>query len=61
MMDDTGFGNHPLMVKAWISIGKTMAEDTPPGPTGSQPVNSEQEQHRQMFPTMFNQDGTPKK
>jgi hypothetical protein len=61
LMDDTGLGNHPLLVKAWVAIGKTMAEDTPPGPAGQQPVDSIQAQHRQMFPLMFNEDGTPKK
>lgn len=61
LMDDTGLGNHPLLVKAWIAIGKTMAEDTPPGPAGVQPANGEQEQMRRMFPSMYNEDGTPKK
>ena len=61
LMDDTGLGNHPLLVKAWVAIGKTMAEDTPPGPAGAQPANSEAAQMRTMFPTMFNEDGTPKR
>ena len=61
LMDETGFGNHPLMVKAFIAIGKTMMEDTPPGPNGTPPANGEQEQMRRMFPSMFNEDGTPKK
>lgn len=61
LMDDTGLGNHPLLVKAWVAIGKTMAEDGAPGPAGTPPANGEQEQMRRMFPSMFNEDGTPKK
>ena len=61
LMDDTGLGNHPLLVKAWVAIGKTMAEDNPPGPAGAQPANSDQAQMRTMFPSMFNEDGTLKR
>lgn len=28
LMDDTGFGNHPLVLKLFATIGKAMAEDT---------------------------------
>ena len=59
--DETGLGNHPLLVKSWVAIGKTMAEDGAPGPAGTPPANGEAEQMKRMFPSMYNEDGTPKR
>ena len=61
LMDETGLGNHPLLVKSWVAIGKTMAEDGAPGPAGTPPANGEAEQMKRMFPSMYNEDGTPKR
>lgn len=35
LLDETGMGNHPAFLKAFLQIGKMIQEDTPP--TGQQP------------------------
>lgn len=36
LLDETGMGNHPAFLKAFLQIGKMIQEDTPP--TGQQPA-----------------------
>lgn len=60
LMDETGLGMHPLMAKTLIAIGKTMSEDTPPGPTNSMPDNGEEARHRSLFPSMYDENGNRK-
>lgn len=38
LLDETGLGNHPEFVKAFLQIGKSVTEDTPPA--GGTPANS---------------------
>ena len=57
LMEETGLGNHPLLVKAYIAFGKGMAEDGMPGPNGLGPENSEQKQMANLFPSMHDKDG----
>jgi hypothetical protein len=38
ILDETGLGNHPEFVKAFLQIGKSVTEDTPPTP--GTPANS---------------------
>jgi len=37
LLDETGLGNHPEFVKAFLTVGKMVSEDTPPN--GQQPAS----------------------
>jgi hypothetical protein len=41
LLDETGLGNHPAFLKAFLAVGKMISEDTPPNgqaaPMGSKP------------------------
>lgn len=40
LLDETGLGNHPAFLKAFLAVGKMIQEDTPPNgqqPTGRKP------------------------
>lgn len=56
---DSGFGNHPALVRAFHAVGRQMSEDTtagtssPPSPPRSNPLAT-------MYPTMFDGQGNPK-
>jgi len=57
-----GLGNHPGLVKLMARVGRAMGEDStafgqPPGDA----LTDEQKTLREQYPTMFNEDGTPKK
>jgi hypothetical protein len=58
-----GLGNHPMLVKMLARVGQSMAEDDSGGGDGSSgaPVDDAQAKLRLRYPSMFNEDGSPKK
>lgn len=57
-----GLGNHPGLVKFAASVGRAMSEDTTAfGAAPGSALSDEQQQLREQYPTMFNEDGTVKK
>ncbi len=56
VLSDSGLGDHPVVVRAFAAIGKSLKEDsvaTPGGPVTTPVVPDEEARHRIMFPTMF--------
>lgn len=59
-----GLGNHPELIRTFARIGAAMAEDSSLGGGGGPPAGPEADKQaglRQRYPSMFNEDGTPKK
>lgn len=58
ILKSTGYGAHPATLKAFARIGRAMGEAgfVNGGPAGGAGKNPAQ----QMYPSMFNEDGTPK-
>lgn len=55
-LHNTGLGNHPELVRAFVKIGKALGEDTLDGATKSNHATEPQSQEarlRARFPTMF--------
>lgn len=50
LLDATGLGNHPLVVKTFARIGKAIAEDSSAGTRGANGGNSEEARHRALYP-----------
>lgn len=51
LMNETGLGNHPEMVKAWSKVGKAISEDHFPDPN-NQKVVSEGIDASKLYPSM---------
>lgn len=60
---DLGIGSHPELVRAFARIGRAMAEDSSDAGGGGKPsaATDEQTNLRKLYPSMFNEDGSPKK
>lgn len=52
---ETGLGNNPVWVRAFVRIGKAMADDSIAGTSGGTPStpSSDEQLQRAMYPTMF--------
>ena len=59
LLDESGFGMNLEMAKMLISVGKGMAEDTSPGPSGTGPQDTKERNYAQMFPSMHDKNGNP--
>lgn len=53
--DETGIGNHPAMIRAWVKVGQRIADDSVAGTTGAgaAETSSEEAVYRRMYPKMF--------
>jgi len=58
---EMGLGNYPPLVKAFARVGRAIAEDNS-GPGGAPPPapNDAEAEKRARYPTMYNEDGSPK-
>ncbi len=61
----TGYGSHPPLFRTLLRAAKLISEDSLPGTSGDKEKGadgkmSEQDKLRKMYPSMFNEDGTPK-
>lgn len=52
LLDSTGYGNHPTLVRAFVKIGKQLAPDTFVGGKREPAANSEDAALAKMYPTM---------
>lgn len=58
LLDSTGMGSHPALVKFVHGVGQSMREDSVAGRSGSAPApNTEEAHHRAMYPSMFPPQG----
>jgi len=60
VLTEAGLGVNPVVVKAFVKIGKAIAEDSISGSENAAPKtakNDEETFHRALFPTMFNGQG----
>lgn len=55
---DTGLGNNPVWVRAFVRIGKAMADDSIAGTAGGPAAGPSGEEafHRAIYPTMFKKE-----
>lgn len=54
-LEETGFGSDPLLVKAWVAVGKSMADDSVAGTNGARgrtPAEARAALEKQMYPSM---------
>lgn len=61
LLSDTGLGEHKLLAKAFIAIGKQMSEPVHVEGERAGVSSSREDIARSMFPSMYNADGSPKK
>lgn len=59
-LDDAGIGNHPGLLKFFAKVGQALGEDDSFAPKVEAKASSEQQTMRQLYPSMFNADGSPK-
>jgi hypothetical protein len=59
-LDAAGIGNHPGLIKFFSRVGQALGEDDSFAPKSAGTASSEQQTMRQLYPSMFNADGTPK-
>lgn len=52
LLNTTGYGNHPVLVKAFVKIGKQLAPDTFVGGKREPAANTEDAQLARMYPSM---------
>jgi hypothetical protein len=52
LLNTTGYGNHPTLVKAFVKIGKQLAPDSFVGGKRAPAANSEEAALAKMYPTM---------
>lgn len=58
---DLGIGSHPELVRAFARIGRAMGEDSSATGNGSAPPAADETSNlRQLYPSMFNEDGSRK-
>jgi 3-oxoacyl-ACP reductase-like protein len=56
LLNESGLGNHPLLVKAFVAIGKARAEDRIGGTSnaaGKSNLSPDEQLQRDLYPTMF--------
>lgn len=57
VLEETGLGNHPAVIKTFHTIGKALREDSVAGRSGGAPVKSslsaEEQLLRKRYPTMY--------
>lgn len=52
-IDELGIGNHPVLFRAFVKIGKALAEDSVAGEVAGGTRSDEEVQHRKMYPSMY--------
>lgn len=55
MLTETGMGEHPLLVQAWVKAGKAIAEDPQVEGRGGGQSDPVEETKRALFPSMYKQ------
>lgn len=60
LLEDTGFGSHPEVVRVFAKIGRAMAEGENLHGNNGRPNTGEKTAHQKMYPGHYNDDGSPK-
>lgn len=61
-LEELGIGNHPAVLRLIVKFGRQLGEDSSTKGRGdAAPVKDPQARLRERYPSMFNQDGSPKR